>query len=237
MLDRFQHSLRKYFGISRMEANGILVLIIMMMILLFSPVVYNQYIKGDYNSYLIDSLKLDSLVRMMEARIEAVHDTMKLDQRKERPVSPRRNNKIVENSYDEMKKRIKVDINKADSSDLISIYGIGKVLSGRIIKYRELLGGYFNIEQLNDVYGLKGKALENIKSAVYVDTLFVPKRIKVNFSEWEELVRHPYIDSRLANDIIHLRSMRGFLKRIEDLEEISYLDDHKLSRLSPYLEF
>jgi len=129
------------------------------------------------------------------------------------------------------------DINDIDTNTLKTVWGIGSVLSKRIIKYRELLGGYSNINQLNDVYGLKGSSLANIKSVVYVDTLFTPDKIRVNFCEWEEFVRHPYIDSRLANDIIQLRSSKGFIEGIDDLKEIPYLNDSISNRLNPYFEF
>jgi competence ComEA-like helix-hairpin-helix protein len=130
-----------------------------------------------------------------------------------------------------------LNINVADTNDLKRISGIGSVLSGRIIKYRDLLGGYSNINQLVDVYGLKGRSLENLKSIVYVDSLFIPEKIRINFSEWEELVRHPYINSQMANDIINLRSEKGYLNNMHDLEDISYLNDSVLSQLEPYLEF
>jgi len=134
-------------------------------------------------------------------------------------------------------KILTIDINKADTSELMTIHGIGSILSKRIIKYRDLLGGYSNIDQLNDVYGLKGISLTNIKSIVFIDTLFTPEKIRVNFCDWKELVNHPYIDSRLANDIINLRSTKGFLYDVKDLYDIHYLNDSILNRLSPYFEF
>ena len=49
---------------------------------------------------------------------------------------------------------ISVDINKADTSDLKKINGIGTVLASRIVKYRNKLGGFTNSEHLKEVYGL-----------------------------------------------------------------------------------
>ena len=46
-----------------------------------------------------------------------------------------------------------VDINTADSLDLQQLTGIGPSFSKRIIKYRELLGGYYDIKQVLEVYG------------------------------------------------------------------------------------
>jgi len=132
---------------------------------------------------------------------------------------------------------IRIDINVADTNQLTTISGIGHTLSNRIIKYRDLLGGYSNIDQLADVYGLKGKSLENLKSVVYIDSLFTPEKTEINFSDWEEMVKHPYINSQLANDILDLRSNIGYLNTIDQLRDIPYLNDSILRRIEPYIEF
>jgi len=40
--------------------------------------------------------------------------------------------------------------------------GIGVGLGGRIIKYRERLGGFHSIHQLAEIYGLKPETIEEI---------------------------------------------------------------------------
>jgi DNA uptake protein ComE-like DNA-binding protein len=134
-------------------------------------------------------------------------------------------------------RQLKFDINLADTNQLMILNGIGHILSNRIIKYRELLGGYSNIDQLDDVYGLKGKSLELLKSVVFIDSLFTPEKIEINFSDWEEMVKHPYINSQLANDILKMRSEKGYINNIDRLRDIPYLNDSILWRLAPYIEF
>src|SRR5665648_1161064 len=48
-----------------------------------------------------------------------------------------------------------IDINSCDSATLVTLSGIGPVLSARIIKYRRLLGGFATTEQLKEVYGYR----------------------------------------------------------------------------------
>jgi len=144
---------------------------------------------------------------------------------------------VKNNKSEEQALPILIDINVADTNQLMEVVGIGHILSNRIIKYRDLLGGFSNIDQLNDVYGLQGKSLENLKSVVYIDSLFTPKKIKINFSDWEEMVKHPYINSRLANDLLDLRSNKGYMNRIDQLRDIPYLSDSILRRIEPYIEF
>ncbi|WP_299435674.1 helix-hairpin-helix domain-containing protein [uncultured Maribacter sp.] len=47
------------------------------------------------------------------------------------------------------------DLNTATPLDLVVVYGIGEILSKRIVKYREKLGGFSNNNQIYKVYGLK----------------------------------------------------------------------------------
>jgi len=307
MFNQLHNSIRKYFGISRTETNGIFILLILTICIILSPLLYNNLFRGGYTSCLEDSLKLDSILQILlknQDSLKAAMDPIRkdtlfffnpneitypqmillgFDSILAQRVVKFRNSKgrfyvkrdllkiyglteelytrladfislpdtIVQKKrrYDNSRIKAKgpvsdgrtelasLNINVADTNDLKRISGIGSVLSGRIIKYRDLLGGYSNINQLVDVYGLKGRSLENLKSIVYVDSLFIPEKIRINFSEWEELVRHPYINSQMANDIINLRSEKGYLNNMHDLEDISYLNDSVLSQLEPYLEF
>jgi len=50
---------------------------------------------------------------------------------------------------------VKVDINTATAEELKTLKGIGEVLSERIVKYRDSKGGFQNMEELNDVYGIE----------------------------------------------------------------------------------
>ena len=129
------------------------------------------------------------------------------------------------------------DINKADTSLLKGIYGIGEVFSVRILKYRDLLGGYVDLDQLKEIYGLKEESAAQVKNAVFIDSLFSPRKIRLNFAEWEDLVRHPYINSELAGELVRRRSADGPYKKPEDLKKVSALNDSIFYKLIPYLEF
>jgi competence ComEA-like helix-hairpin-helix protein len=54
----------------------------------------------------------------------------------------------------------KVNINRASASDFQKLLGIGPVLSGRVVAYRQKIGGRFTSkEQLIDVSGIGKKKL------------------------------------------------------------------------------
>lgn len=44
-----------------------------------------------------------------------------------------------------------VDINKADTAELVSVYGIGEKSAAAIIEYRQKLGGFYSISQISEV--------------------------------------------------------------------------------------
>ena len=54
----------------------------------------------------------------------------------------------------ELVSEIRIDLNSADSIMLEQLPGIGNKLSKRIVKYRDILGGFYSLEQLHEVYGL-----------------------------------------------------------------------------------
>ena len=48
----------------------------------------------------------------------------------------------------------KIELNEVDSAGLVKLSGIGSVYAARILKYRELLGGYYLKKQLLEVYNM-----------------------------------------------------------------------------------
>src|SRR4051812_27747773 len=48
-----------------------------------------------------------------------------------------------------------IELNTADTSDLIKLSGIGSKLATRIINFRDKLGGFVSIDQVGETYGLK----------------------------------------------------------------------------------
>src|SRR5205085_1585382 len=47
-----------------------------------------------------------------------------------------------------------IDINAADTTEFISLPGIGSKLATRIVRFRERLGGFSTVDQLGETYGI-----------------------------------------------------------------------------------
>ena len=55
-----------------------------------------------------------------------------------------------------------LNLNSATREELIHIPGIGDVLSGRIVQYRDHIGGYTELSQLTNIHGISQNTLERI---------------------------------------------------------------------------
>lgn len=133
-------------------------------------------------------------------------------------------------------KPLHLDLNSADSSSLIKVYGIGPVFSSRIVAYRRQLGGYASVEQLMEVRGISRDVFEKISVNFWVDSTLIQK-ININFATRKELTAHPYINASAARRIERSRTMEGGYYSLSDLKKRDILLPQEAAKLAPYLSF
>ena len=61
-----------------------------------------------------------------------------------------------------------IDINRADAEQLTALPGIGEVLAGRIVAYREENGSFLSTQELQNVEGIGEKRLEAILDLITI---------------------------------------------------------------------
>ena len=127
-----------------------------------------------------------------------------------------------------------IELNSADSLLLTGLRGIGPVLAVRILKYRNLLGGFVRKEQLLEVYGLAYETFENIIQAVNIDTTGIT-RIDLNKSTYSKLIRHPYLDAYTVKGILNYRDIQGNIKDVNELIDNRIIPEENFSKIKPYL--
>ncbi len=132
------------------------------------------------------------------------------------------------------KKELRVDINSADTTELMLLNGVGQVYATRIIKYRELLGGFYNTNQLKEVYGFNDELFFTIEPYVYVDTTMI-RQIRINFADYGEMIRHPYFNKPRVNAILKEKDINGPIKNISDLTYLEAIDGEFIERIKPYI--
>jgi competence protein ComEA len=127
-----------------------------------------------------------------------------------------------------------IDLNSADSSNLLIINGVGPYFAGKIMQYRKRLGGYIRFDQLMEIRGMDSIRLENIKKQVIIDTLYIVK-ININKANLKDLKLHPYISARLAESIMEYRKFAGSIKNVNELLENHIITELELAKLKSYI--
>jgi len=125
-----------------------------------------------------------------------------------------------------------LEVNRADSAQLEALPGIGPVLASRIIRYRKLLGGFYKVSQLKEIYGMSEELWMRSSPRMMVDTSGM-KKLEINFLSVAELGRHPYIGFRQAKKIVKRRDSVGKYTSKEELAVLFSTDS--LQHLFPYL--
>ena len=128
-----------------------------------------------------------------------------------------------------------ISLNETDTSRWKMIPGIGSSYASRIVKYRELLGGYVRKDQLREVYGLDGALYARISPYIAPDSLC--RRLSVNRAEFSDLLRHPYLNYEQVQAIVNLRRKKGDIQSIRELAMLDLFTEDDIKRLEPYLEF
>lgn len=137
-------------------------------------------------------------------------------------------------AVEEVPERIPVEINSADSLMLLGLYGIGPVFSSRIIRYRELLGGYYEVRQLLEVYGMDSVRLQGFASDIRIDTSQI-RRINLRTVTFRDLLRHPYTDYDMVRAFVRFRDQQGPPASVRSAVEGAGWPDSISQRLLPYL--
>jgi competence protein ComEA len=231
MKSGFFFFLKSYFGFTRRESNGF-ILVLPALILLYSvPSVYGLWIKNrNKEQFELYMEKVDSLVKagftpyekgsMMQANLrdqDSVRKTSNYSRAKFRELN-------------------RLDFREADSIVLQVVPGIGATMAGRIIKFRDNIGGLYEKEQLMDVYGMTPEVLERIFE-YFVFKPGVIRKLSINESDIPALAKHPYINYGAAKVIVAYREQHGNYAKAEDLLNIKIFNQEWVSRLEPYLEF
>ena len=132
--------------------------------------------------------------------------------------------KIQENEH--------VVLNTADTTQLKKVPGIGSYYARQIIRYGQRLGGYVNVDQLDEIDDFPK---ESKKYFVIVNAH--PSRLNINRLTLPQLRRHPYINFFQAKAITDYRRLHGDIKSLNELRLDRDFPEEAIRRLEPYIEY
>ncbi len=154
---------------------------------------------------------------------------------------------IKESFYNKLKPYIKINtennksqsniivqINTANQDELTKISGIGNTFAARIIKYRNMLGGYSNKNQLLEVYGITQEVLDKISNNISIDKSKI-KKININTADFKALIKHPYISKENTNDLLEYRKFEEKISSLKDLKANAVFSDKEFKKIEEYL--
>ncbi|WP_455670732.1 ComEA family DNA-binding protein [Phocaeicola faecalis] len=125
-----------------------------------------------------------------------------------------------------------VDLNRADTTELKKIPGIGIGIARAIVAYRDRLGGFYDVAQLQELKWVTS----DIQRWFKVENCPI-HRINANKASLDRLRAHPYINYYQARVIVEFRRKKDKLKSLSQLSLYEEFAEKDLERLSHYLTF
>jgi DNA uptake protein ComE-like DNA-binding protein len=132
------------------------------------------------------------------------------------------------------KQNITIEINSADSVQWNQLKGISFGRARMIIKYRTMLGGFNNIEQIKEVKYFTDSLFNMIKANLTVNPTLIQK-LKVNSVDFKTMVHHPYIKYDGTKCIFALKRNKKITA--DDLKNSSCFSREQLEKVLLYLDF
>jgi DNA uptake protein ComE-like DNA-binding protein len=128
-----------------------------------------------------------------------------------------------------------IELNTADSAALLELTGIGPSFSGRIIRYRERLGGFYRKEQLYDIKGMDSIRFNQFRNQLTVDPGLI-RKIDLNAVTFKDLMKHPYFEYYLVKAIFQYKDDVKAFDSIGQLKKIPVMYEELYFKISQYLE-
>lgn len=125
-----------------------------------------------------------------------------------------------------------VELNEADTTELKKIPGIGGGIARMIVGYRSRLGGFYDVNQLEEIH-LAAKELRSWFT-VQPDAI---RRLNLNKAGIERLKAHPYINFYQAKVIVEYRNKKGPLHSLKQLSLYEEFTPQDMERIGHYVCF
>ena len=127
-----------------------------------------------------------------------------------------------------------IEINTAGPEVWEQLPGIGPYYAKKIVRFREVLGGFRAVEQIGETYNLPDSVFQRILPQLQ---LVEPhKKIAVNQIGPEVLRTHPYLSSKQARSIVRFREQNGPITTVS-FERLRGPLGENYEKILPYLSF
>ena len=101
------------------------------------------------------------------------------------------------------------------------------------MRFRQQTGGFVNIDQLHELYGMTDQNFNKISPYCHINTALVQNQGK--HGSTERLNVHPYLNFYESKAIYEYRRRKGKLQGIQELRNINELSSETVGKIEPYL--
>lgn len=131
---------------------------------------------------------------------------------------------------------VKIDLNRCDSTDITVVPMFGSKRAARLVEYRDKLGGFHSLAQLQEVFVLQDIPMDLLEKYFVVHPGDV-RKININKATYKEMIAHPYFDAYLTKTILNYRSRNGDITSFEELQRITHAFPELMEKLRWYVVF
>jgi len=183
------------------------------------------------NQWVNTAAQFQKVTGVSDSLLQAIHPYFKfpdwVTQRQSRKIQQPKNRTWTDSE--------KKELNTATAEELQVVHGIGKVLSARIVAFREKLGGFHHEDQLHAVWGLPDSVVDQLKRQFKLETPVAIKRYNVNEVSASDLSTIPGISFELGKKIWEFVQVRDGVLDLAELQKIEGVSPSKLKGFRLYL--
>lgn len=245
--------LRDYFTFNRRERNGVFILLSIILLL----ILYLSFSELFFPEEKTDFSKFEKEISAFEAEQKRIGDSISsaretryfsgnvlVSESDSEEASVKQYNKGKKSSYQPSNYSeskfpgkdgsVIAELNSADTTELKKLKGIGSAFAKRIVKFRDLLGGFVKKEQLLEVYGFDKEKFNLVAPQIEIDLSKV-KKININSASVDDLNKHLYIDKKVAVKIFWHRVNKGDYSEVDEIKKLDIIDSVLYSKIVSYL--
>lgn len=228
--------MKEYFNFSASQRKGMIILLVLILAISYMHLALPhmiRYPKVDHSLLIEQVERISDSIKTARNSNYSVKDSSKKKKKVFRQTS---------GAHDGYKRKDRADtvtafvnINLADSAGLTVLPGIGPVFAGRIVRYRELVGGFHDPWQLLEVYGMDSTRLKGFINRIEVYRHDI-RTININRAGFREVLRHPYLEYEDVLSIFRLRDQTGIIPNIRDLDSLFQTRAAWWQKVAPYIQ-
>jgi competence protein ComEA len=129
-----------------------------------------------------------------------------------------------------------ININSADSLEILQLPGIGPYWTKRILRARNQWGGFCCIRQISSLKGLPDSIFVKIEKLIIIDPEKIIK-VNINTISVEDFSKHPAGWYGVAKSVVNYRNQHGDFHSVGDFSKIYSLKPDKIELLQHYVKF